>query len=140
MRGAQFHRILGITTATCCGGLVAILAFAPLYSNEGVEISSDGSVRATGGAGTLWSTNPSAHAILLAAFAVIAVVGLLSLAVAWGRRGFVRVGLAVLLAGLTALGVLGAASIGLMILPIAALGWFTFGMTRGLHGKEPLPR
>jgi hypothetical protein len=134
MDPSRIGRVAGVASAAGCATLAAVFAFAPFYANQSVRIATDGSRQATSGSGTLWSANPQAHLALIGIFVALGLVGVLSLVVGWGRRRPARLALGVLLALFTAIGLIGAASIGLLLLPVAALGWFTFVSARRIEG------
>jgi hypothetical protein len=129
-------RIAGLASAVGFVVLIAVLAFAPLYGSESSVASTDGIARTTVGSATLWQNSPSARGFLVGLFLVLASIGGMSLVAAWTGRRSARRLLACLLAPVTIVGFLGAATIGILILPVAALGWFAYAISRPLHGTD----
>ena len=136
-------RVASLLEVPSLAWLIVFLYAVPAYSIAGEEATlgpgGHTAVRAFSGAATVFAANPQARG-LLAVITLVAVfaTGLCVIA-AWTPAAIARQVLLPFLIVLTALSLLGVATIGVVILPVAVFGWVVFVCAPGTTAESATP-
>ena len=127
-RSALSHAVLTAATAIA---ILTLVSVAPLYGTADSAVGSDGQTTSTTGTATLLDVGLALpFYAVLAAFVVLLLIG------AWLHPMRHRLGRALVGVGATGLvvaTVLALMSIGLFLVPIVGLAWWTFSATRSVR-------